>query len=66
MFDIQKPDWLQCAMSEVGVETGELADRAKVSRSQIQRIRKGMPPRLDTFRRISAALEAVRNEKAAA
>jgi predicted transcriptional regulator len=66
MLDIQRTDWLEIAMSEIGMQTGDLADRANVSRSQIQRIRNGMPPRLDTLRRISAALEAARKEKAKA
>lgn len=63
MLDIQRPDWLNSAMAEIGLQTGELSDRAKVSRSQIQRIRNGMPPRLDTLRRISTALEEARRAR---
>lgn len=56
MFDIQDPNWLARVMDEKGVQTGELAKRSGVSRSQIQRIRNGMEPRLGTLRSIQAAL----------
>lgn len=59
MIDINHPDWLTEAMTKYNVETGRLAKLSGVSRSQIQRIRKGMSPRLDTLLRIQSALEDI-------
>jgi predicted transcriptional regulator len=56
MDNIYEPDWLERTMSAAGIQTGQLAQISGVSRSQIQRIRKGMPPRLGTLRRLSVAL----------
>jgi transcriptional regulator with XRE-family HTH domain len=56
MADIYEPDWLDRAMREAKVRTGELAAASGVSRSQIQRIRNGMSPRLDTLRALQTAL----------
>lgn len=56
MIDIQHNDWLVRAMEDAKIQTGELSELTGVSRSQIQRIRKGMPPRLDTLRKLQEAL----------
>jgi transcriptional regulator with XRE-family HTH domain len=50
------PAWLTKAMAETGFGVSELANAAGVSRSQIQRIRNGMPPRMDTQAKLRAAL----------
>lgn len=69
MLDIQNPNWLRNAMAEAGLQsgdrflTGELSERAKVSRSQIQRILNGMEPRMGTLRRITAALEQAKEAR---
>jgi len=51
------PAWLDKEMKAAGVRTGELANASGVSRSQIQRIRNGSPPRMDTLEALRAALK---------
>lgn len=43
-------------MSEAGVQTGALAEASGISRSQIQRIRNGMAPRMNTMVALNSAL----------
>ena len=54
------PDWLAKAMEAHGIQTGELAEVAGVSRSQIQRIRKGMAPRVRTMVALTTGIEQLR------
>lgn len=56
MATIYDPTWLVRRMAEKQIRTGQLAEASGVSRSQIQRIRKGMAPRMDTLAAINAAL----------
>ena len=56
MDSIYDPFWLKRRMDATGVMTGLLSAESGVSRSQIQRIRKGMAPRMDTAAAIQAAL----------
>lgn len=65
MDSIYEPGWLARAMADAEIRTGQLAQASGVSRSQIQRIRKGMPPRLDTLRALSGALAALQQDRAA-
>lgn len=46
-------------MKQHKIETGQLAKLSGVSRSQIQRIRNGMSPRLDTLLRLKSVLEDI-------
>ena len=50
------PDWLTKAMEKTGIATGKLSSLTGVSRSQIQRIRNGAPPRMDTHEALRLAL----------
>ena len=43
-------------MRKAGIRTGQLAEASGVSRSQIQRIKRGMAPRMDTQVALTAAL----------
>jgi transcriptional regulator with XRE-family HTH domain len=52
------PLWLDREMKRCGIRTGRLAELSKVSRSQIQRIRNGAPPRMDTLAALQAGLRA--------
>lgn len=54
------PQWLDKAMIAAGVQTGELAEASNVSRSQIQRIRNGSAPRMDTMLALRSALKKFR------
>lgn len=54
------PAWLKKAMDEAGFGVTELANLAGISRTQIQRIRNGMAPRMDTHARLRAALATKR------
>jgi transcriptional regulator with XRE-family HTH domain len=65
MDNIYEPDWLNRAMADAKIRTGQLARVSGVSRSQIQRIRNGAPPRLDTLRALSGALATLQQERAA-
>ena len=56
MDNAYDPAWLTKAMKDTGFGVTELATVAGVSRSQIQRIRNGMAPRMDTQARLVAAL----------
>jgi predicted transcriptional regulator len=56
MDNAYDPAWLTKAMKETGFGVTELSTIAGVSRSQIQRIRNGMAPRMDTQARLQAAL----------
>lgn len=56
MDNAYDPRWLDRAMREAGVRTGQLAEISNVSRSQIQRIRRGSAPRMDTMVALQAAL----------
>lgn len=53
------PAWLDREMKAAGVRTGQLAEISRVSRSQIQRIRNGSAPRMDTMIALKAALREV-------
>ncbi len=53
------PLWLERAMTKAGIRTGQLARMSNVSRSQIQRIRRGSAPRMDTMVALQAALKQV-------
>ena len=59
MASTYDPRWLADAMTAKGIQTGDLADASGVSRSQIQRIRNGMAPRMDTLVALQSALDAV-------
>lgn len=65
MDNIYEPDWLKSAMDEASIRTGELAEVSGVSRSQIQRIRNGSPPRYDTLCSIRGALQKLQQDRAA-
>lgn len=54
------PDWLVKAMEAHGIQTGELAEVTGVSRSQIQRIRNGMTPRVRTMVALTTGIEQLR------
>ena len=56
MSNAYDPKWLAREMDKRKVRTGRLADLSGVSRSQIQRIRKGMAPRMDTLNALNTAL----------
>lgn len=56
MDNAYDPMWLDRAMKEAGVRTGKLAEISNVSRSQIQRIRRGSAPRMDTMLALQVAL----------
>lgn len=43
-------------MRKAGIRTGQLAEASGISRSQIQRIKRGMAPRMDTQAALNAAL----------
>lgn len=58
MDNAYDPAWLTKAMQKTGFGVTELASLAGVSRSQIQRIRNGMAPRMDTQARLVAALDS--------
>ena len=56
MDNAYNPDWLKTEMARTGFGVSELARAAGVSRTQVQRIRNGMAPRMDTHARLRAAL----------
>lgn len=57
MDNAYDPAWLRTAMDRAGFGVTELANKAGVSRSQIQRICNGMAPRMDTQAKLLAALK---------
>lgn len=56
MANTYDPEWLKRAMSAARVRTGQLAEASGVSRSQIQRIRNGMAPRMNTLAALQRGL----------
>lgn len=62
MPTIYDPAWLDREMAAAGIRTGELAEASSVSRSQIQRIRKGMAPRMNTLTAINAGLAKLKGK----
>jgi transcriptional regulator with XRE-family HTH domain len=56
MANTYDPLWLERAMRSAGIRTGQLAEASGVSRSQIQRIKRGMAPRMDTQAALNVAL----------
>lgn len=58
------PTWLERKMAEKSIRTGQLAEASGVSRSQIQRIRNGMAPRMDTLAALNGALAKLESQTA--
>lgn len=56
MDNAYDPNWLKAEMAKTGFGVSELARLAGISRTQVQRIRNGMAPRMDTQARLKAAL----------
>lgn len=56
MDNAYDPNWLKSEMERTQFGVSELARLAGVSRTQVQRIRNGMAPRMDTQARLRAAL----------
>jgi transcriptional regulator with XRE-family HTH domain len=59
------PAWLRRRMDAAGIRTGALAKASSISRAQIQRIRNGAPPRMDTLMALQAGIAALEQAKAA-
>jgi len=56
MDNAYDPNWLKAEMAKAGFGVTELAKLAGISRTQVQRIRGGMAPRMDTQAKLRAAL----------
>jgi transcriptional regulator with XRE-family HTH domain len=53
------PTWLKREMAAHDIATGKLAKASGVSRSQIQRIKLGMAPRMDTLVALRGGIAAL-------